>query len=79
MRQFTISAAAATVFAVLLASAPVQADASHGGPIKVGNQCFKHAASYDRDARWGNWGACPQTASVAVAPRQLRRKSSSSR
>jgi uncharacterized membrane protein len=79
MRQFTISAAMATVFAALLVAVPAQADAIHGGPIKNGTQCFKFAASYERDARWGNWSACPQTASVAAAPRQLRRSRSASR
>jgi hypothetical protein len=77
MRQFTISAAVATVFAALLASAPAQADALHGGPHQVGNQCFKFSTGQGRDERFGSWGACPQTASVAVAPRHIRRHHSS--
>jgi hypothetical protein len=81
MRQFTISAAAATVLAALLASAPAQADILNGAPAKNGNQCFTFSASQARDARFGVWGACPQTASasVAPAPRQVRRHRSSSR
>jgi len=79
MRQFTISAAAATVFAALLASVPAQADTLGGGPKQVGNQCFKFSVGQERDGRFGSWGACPQTASVAVAPRQLRRNRSTSR
>ena len=73
MRQFTISAAAATVFAALLASAPAQADILNGAPAKAGNQCFKMSTGQGRDERFGLWGACPQTASVAVAPRQVRK------
>jgi hypothetical protein len=83
MRQFTISAAAATVFAALLASAPAQAENLNGQPDRVGNQCFTYAQGAGRDARWGTWGACPQTASAAVAPapaaRQVRRHHRSSR
>ena len=67
MRQFAISAAAATAFAALLASAPAQADILNGAPAKNGNQCFTFSHSQARDARFGIWGACPQTASVAVA------------
>jgi uncharacterized membrane protein len=79
MRQFTISAAAATVFAALLASAPAQADILNGASAKNGNQCFKFSTGNERDSRFGSWGACPQTASVAVAPRHVRRHHSSSR
>jgi len=79
MRQFTISAAMATAFAALLVAVPAQAEINHGGPLAKGNQCFKYAASYERDGRWGIWSACPQTASVAVAPRQVRKHRSASR
>ena len=71
MRQFMIAAAALTVCAALLA--PAQADTINGAPIRNGNQCFKYSASYERDARFGSWNACPQTASVAVTPRLARR------
>ena len=54
MRQFTISAAVATVFAALLASAPAQADILNGGPEKVGNQCFKFSTGSARDERFGS-------------------------
>ena len=77
MRQFTISAAVATVFAALLASVPAQADMHDGGAKQVGSKCFKFSTGNERDSRFGIWQACPQTASVAVAPRQLRRQRSS--
>jgi len=70
MRQFTISAAAMTVIAALVA--PAWADHLGGGPIKNGSQCFTNASSFSRDARFGSWGTCPQTASVAVAPQQTQ-------
>jgi hypothetical protein len=75
MRQFTISAAVATVFAALLASAPARAEILNGAPHQAGNQCFKFSTGYARDERFGSWGACPQTASatVAPAPRHFRR------
>jgi len=79
MRQFMISAAATMAFAALLVAAPAQADATHGAPAQNGTQCFKFSPGQDRDARFGSWGACPQTASVAVAPRQVRRHRSASR
>jgi hypothetical protein len=80
MRQFTISAAALTVFAALLATAPAQAEMSGGGPTQNGNQCFKYSSGNDKDGRFGLWTACPQTASTAVAtPRQTRRHRSASR
>jgi hypothetical protein len=80
MRQFTISAAAATVLGALLASVPAQADILNGAPYQAGNQCFKFSTGQGRDERFGSWGACPQTASVAVAPapRQVRRHHSKS-
>ena len=77
MHQFTISAAAAMVFAALLASAPAQADLLNGAPKQAGSQCFKLATGQGRDERFGSWGACPQTASVAVAPRPARKHRSS--
>jgi hypothetical protein len=72
MRQFTISAAALTVFAALLASAPAQAEMSGGGPTQKAGQCFKYSSGNDKDGRFGLWTACPQTASTAVAPKQPR-------
>ena len=79
MRQFTISAAVATVFAALLASAPAQSEILNGAPHKAGNQCFTFSVGNGRDERFGMWGACPQTASatVAPAPRHVRRHHSS--
>jgi hypothetical protein len=79
MRQFTISAAAATVFAAILASVPAQAEMLAGGARQVGNQCFKFTTGHERDSRFGSWGACPQSASTAIAPRNTRRGRSASR
>jgi hypothetical protein len=76
MRQFTISATVATVFAALVLPAPAGA-LENWGPTKVGNQCFTSAGTYGRDLRFGSWGACPQSASVAVAPRHVRKHRSS--
>jgi hypothetical protein len=73
MRQFTMSAAVATVFVALLASAPVRADLLNGAPKQAGNQCFTLSTGQGRDERFGMWGACPKTASVAVAPRHVRK------
>jgi hypothetical protein len=64
MRQFIISAAA---MAALLASFPANAVENYG-PSKVGNQCFTASPAWTRDLTFGTWAACPQTASVAVAP-----------
>jgi hypothetical protein len=69
VRTTIFPAATATIaFSAMLALTPAQADDIHGGPIKNGSQCFKYSASFERDARFGSWGTCPQTASVAVAP-----------
>jgi len=78
MRQFAISAAVATVFAALLASAPAQADFLNGAPKQAGSQCFKFSTGQGRDERFGSWGACPQTASVAPQ-RHARKHHQSSR
>jgi hypothetical protein len=79
MRQFAMSVTALTVFAAMVAVA--QADDLHGGPWRQGNQCFTFSKGNDRDARFGSWGACPQTAStsVAAAPRVTRRSNTASR
>ncbi len=82
MRQFTLSTVAATAFAALLVSVPAQADSLNGAAPKNGSQCFKFSPTAgSRDSRWGYWSACPETASatVAPAPRQVRRHRSSSR
>ncbi len=80
MRQFTISAVAATAFAALLASVPAQADNLNGQPPTKGNQCFKFSPTNGfRDSRWGYWSDCPQTASAAVTHRQVRRHRAASR
>jgi hypothetical protein len=78
MHKLTI-AVATIAFGALLASAPARADLLNGAPAKNGSQCFTFSHSQARDARFGVWGACPQTASVAVAPapRHIRKHHSS--
>ena len=78
MQKLTI-AAATIAFGALLASAPARADMLNGAPKQAGNQCFTLGTGQGRDERFGSWGACPQTASVAVAPasRHIRRHHSS--
>jgi hypothetical protein len=67
MRSMLVAAAIAIiVFGVMPPLAPAQADDIHGAPIKNGDQCFRYSPGLDRDARFGYWGACPQTASVPV-------------
>ena len=76
MRQFMLSAVALAAFGFMLTAA--QADILNGAPPRKGDQCWKNQnSSGSRDSRWGYWEACPQTASVAVAPRQLRKQRSS--
>jgi hypothetical protein len=70
MRQFIITVMALTAFGAMMATA--QADALHGGPIKNGDRCFKYSPGRRVDARFGYWGACPQTVSRrASAPARL--------
>jgi hypothetical protein len=81
MHKLTI-AAATIAFGALLASASAQAEILGGAPEKAGNQCFTYSVGNARDGRFGMWGACPQTASVAVAPtprHHVRRHHSASR
>ncbi len=77
MRQFIMTMTALTAFAAMAATA--QAEILGGGPMKNGNQCFTYSSGNAKDGRFGSWGACPQTASAAVAPasRQARRHRSS--
>jgi hypothetical protein len=71
MHKLTI-AAATIAFGALLASIPAQAETLGGGPKQAGNQCFKFSTGQERDARFGSWGACPQTASAAASTAQSR-------
>jgi hypothetical protein len=69
MRQFMITITALTAFGAMMATS--QAEVIHGGPIKNGNQCFKYHG-LPKDARFGYWDACPQTATArASAPAHL--------
>jgi hypothetical protein len=72
MRKVIISAAAMTAFTALLVSAPANAVENYG-PKQLGNQCFTPAHTQGRDLAFGSWGACPQPASVAVAPTRHKR------
>jgi hypothetical protein len=75
MRQFMLSAVALTAFGVMLTGA--QADNLNGAPPQKGSQCYSFSTtSGSRDSRWGYWGACPQTASAAVAPKARKHRSS---
>jgi hypothetical protein len=72
MRRIAISVAAFTAMGLLVGAA--QADNLLGAPAKSGNQCFKFtSADQVRDARFGAWGECPNTASVATAPKARKR------
>ncbi len=76
MRQFTLSVVALTAFAAMLTAA--QADSLMGQPVQKGSQCFSHSPNAGpRGGDWGYWAACPQTASVAIAPRHIRKHHSS--
>jgi hypothetical protein len=78
MHRIAISVAALAAFGVMLTAA--QAENLLGAPAKNGNQCFQYAQSTEgRDARWGSWGPCPQTASAAVATAPKARKRAASR
>jgi hypothetical protein len=83
MRKFTISAAAITAFAALLASVPAMAE-YHFGPAKNGDKCWHGSGAVVIPGRaggfsngFGYWGACPQPASATVAP--ARRQAPASR
>jgi hypothetical protein len=69
MKQFSYALAAVAV-AALFASAPAKAEYNYG-PTKNGAQCWTTSPNHSgsNGATWGYWGACPATASVAIAPR----------
>jgi hypothetical protein len=74
MRKFVLSAAALTIVAGLMV--PAQAEVNlNPGPVKNGTMCWKDQVG--RKAEFGYWIACPQTASVAVAPKQRHRRQAS--
>jgi hypothetical protein len=72
MRHFLIAAIAVTAFATLLAAAPANAEVNFG-PLQNAGQCWTSSSGYGRDARFGYWSACPQTASVAATRTTSRR------
>jgi hypothetical protein len=72
MRNLIITAAAVTAVATLaLPAGAVEA----WGPSRVGNQCFSPAAggTGTRDLVFGTWGACPQPAAIATAPKTKKK------
>jgi hypothetical protein len=72
MRHFLITAATMTAFSTLLATVPAKADMNYG-PLQNAGQCWTSSPGYGREGRFGYWGACPQTASVAVTHTTSRR------
>jgi hypothetical protein len=72
MRNYLI--AGAVVTAVVTLALPASAVESWG-PNKVGNQCFSPApgGTGSRDLVFGTWGACPQTAAIATAPKTKKK------
>jgi hypothetical protein len=72
MRHFLITAAAITASAALLASVPANAD-MHFGATKNGSRCFTWSPGNQRDASFGSWNACPNTASAATTRTASRR------
>ena len=65
MRKLIVPVATIAIGA-LFASAPASADMIAGGPLKQHGQCFKYSQAMEKDARFGSWGACPQSASTAT-------------
>ncbi len=75
MREFTFSAAAMTVLAVLLASAPASAD-RNPGPLVQNGQCWHWSVNNaGNGGHYGYWETCPQKAAAVVAPRHHHRAS----
>jgi hypothetical protein len=66
MGKLTI-AAVAIACGAMVASAPLSAETSRGGPTHIGNKCFTHWAGEAKDGRFGSWGDCPAVASTASA------------
>jgi hypothetical protein len=68
MQKLTI-AAVTIAFGALVASAPAHAD-RNWGPTQQNGQCWNASVGHNgpNAGTFGYWGACPQTASVAVAP-----------
>jgi hypothetical protein len=66
MKKLTFSAAAIIAVAGALAAVPANAEHNAGGPIVKGDQCFTYMKGSGHDARFGTWGACPQTASATT-------------
>lgn len=72
MKKLTIVAVTIAFGALLI---PAQADDLHGASPQKGSQCFKLSPGQRfGDARFGSWGACPQTASTPAAPTAGQRR-----
>lgn len=72
MRNLIITAAAVTAVATF--ALPAGAVESWG-PNRVGSQCFSPAGggTGGRDLVFGTWGACPQKAAMATAPKTKKK------
>jgi hypothetical protein len=70
MTKLAISTAVAFALATLVSAAPALAD-HNPGAVQNGNQCWKDTVA--RKGEFGYWAACPSTASVAAAPKHVRR------
>jgi hypothetical protein len=75
MRQIAISVAALAAMGILATTA--HADVLAGVSAKNGSQCFNFTSpDQTRDSRYGTWGACPQAAAVAPAPKARKNRAS---
>jgi len=65
MKKLAFTAIAVTAFAAL-SSIPTKAENNGGGPMTQNGKCFNFSAGQARDARFGSWADCPQTASATT-------------
>jgi hypothetical protein len=72
MHKLTIAATIA--FGTFLAVAPANAEHNFG-PVQQNGQCWQTQVNNAGSnlGTWGYWAACPQKASVAVAPARTHR------
>ncbi len=77
MHKFTISVAAASALAALLAAAPANAERNPGAVKNGGGQCWTN--SRGSNGEFGFWASCPQPASTTATTRQRRPATNASR
>jgi hypothetical protein len=65
-------AAAAVVFASMLATVPSKAELLGGGPIRNGNQCWSSSPGGNATAGFGYWAPCPTPERAAARGAELR-------